>query len=288
MLLNSYKYSDYTSVDILTPLPALGVDFTIVEGKGPKIAYPIRSMEQINNLGKLHDIDTQLPFLRPTLLALSKETKDKTTLIGFIGAPWTLAAYSVEGGHSKLCKTMKTMCLEQPAMAHALLEQYTTALCDYAAFQVASGAQVLQVFESWAHHMGEDTFKIFAKPYANRIASFLKSKYPHIPVVYFANGGSAYFHQQLDMTYDAWSIDWQISMAKAREIAGESRVLAGNIDPMVLYGSEKTIVDAVETCIKGAGSGKHVVNLGHGVEKDTTEEAVEILVNSVKAHSYVR
>lgn len=264
----------------------MGVDFTIIEGKGPKISDPIRSMSQVQSLGKLYDIDKQLSFLRPTLEALRKETNEKTSLIGFIGAPWTLAAYSVEGGHSKLCAKMKTMCTENPEMAYALLDHYTTALCDYAAFQIASGAQVLQVFESWAHHMGEDLFVQFAKPFATRIATFLKTKYPDVPVVYFANGGSAYLHNQLDMNYDALSIDWQISMATARRIVGPDRVIAGNIDPMVLYGSTTTITNAVKTCIDGAGKRKHVVNLGHGVEKDTTEEAVETLVNAVKEYRY--
>lgn len=273
------------SIDILTPLPALGVDFTIIGGQGPQIMNPIRTDDQIQSLRRLHDIDTQLPFLKPILTTLRDETVSKTTLIGFVGAPWTLAAYSVEGGHTKLCAQMKTMCLEQPQMAHALLDHYTSALCDYAAYQVAHGAQVLQVFESWAHHLSEDLFVQFAKPYAARIASFLRTKYPHVPVVYFANGGSGYLHQQLDMGFSALSIDWQLSMATARKVTGPDVVLAGNIDPIVLYGSQKTIEDAVERCLSEAGRTKHVMNLGHGVEKDTPEEAVATFVQAVKTRS---
>jgi uroporphyrinogen decarboxylase len=272
--------------DILTPLPALGVDFTIIEGKGPKIATPIQSISQIKNLNKLVDIDRQIPFIRPILQSLSKETLGKTSLIGFIGAPWTLAAYAIEGGHSKLCKNMKSICLENPTMANALLDHFTTALCDYAAYQIACGAQVIQVFESWAHHLSGDMFDNFAKPYASRIASFLKDKFPEIPVVYFANGGSAYLQNQLDMTYDAWSLDWQISMTSARKIVGNNRVIAGNIDPIVLYGSRSTIENAVKDCINDAGRKNLVVNLGHGVEKDTPEEAVAVLVDAVKSFRY--
>ena len=102
-------------------------------------------------------------------------------------------------------------------------------------------------------------------------------------MVYFANGGSAYLKSQLDMKADALSIDWQISMASARSIAGDDRVLAGNVDPIVLYGSEETIRSAVANCINGAGRRKHVLNLGHGVEKDTKEESVALLVKSVKS-----
>lgn len=94
---------------------------------------------------------------------MRKETEGKTTLIGFIGAPWTLAAYSVEGGHSKLCKRIKTMCFEQPELAHVLLDKYTDALCQYASYQIQSGAQVMQIFESWSHHLSEEQFLAYAK-----------------------------------------------------------------------------------------------------------------------------
>ena len=128
--------------DILTPLPALGVDFTIVEKKGPKILNPLRNQADVDALKPMHDVATQVPFLGPILSSLRKETEGKTSLIGFIGAPWTLVAYSVEGGHSKLCPTIKKMCLENPDLAHAMLRKYTDALCVYASYQIDSGAQV--------------------------------------------------------------------------------------------------------------------------------------------------
>ncbi len=145
-------------------------------------------------------------------------------MIGFIGAPWTLAAYSIEGGHSKLCKKMKGFCYEEPAMMHKLLDKYTDSLCIYAAHQVESGAQVIQLFESWSHHMSEEMFVKFAKPYANKIATYIKNRYPKVPVVYFANGGSGYLSQQIDMNVDGLSIDWKISMASARAIVGNKMV----------------------------------------------------------------
>lgn len=268
--------------DILTPLPAMGVDFVIIPNKGPKIASPVRTKADIDAIKPLYDVGTQVPFLGKILSSLRKETEGKTSLIGFIGAPWTLAAYSVEGGHSKLCQNFKRMCLEEPAMAHGFLHKYTESLCLYASHQIESGAQILQIFESWAHHMTEAQFIAFAKPYANRIAQYLKEKHPGVPVVYFANGGSAYLQQQLDMPVDGLSIDWQINMGSARKLAGPDRVLAGNVDPMVLYGSEANIRGAVQECIRQGGSSKHVLNLGHGVEKDTDEEKVRIFVDEAR------
>jgi len=273
--------------DILTPLPAMGVDFTIVEGKGPKIVNPVRSAADIEAIRPLHDVATQVPFLSTILKSLRKETEGKTSLIGFIGAPWTLAAYSVEGGHSKLCAKMKKMCLEEPALAHAMLDKYAESLCLYASHQIESGAQILQIFESWAHHMSEEQFVAFAKPYVDRVAGYLKKKHPTVPVVYFANGGSCFLHQQLDLPVDGLSIDWRISMTRARQVAGNKLVLAGNIDPMVLYGTETNIKNAVHQVVHQmqASGGKHVLNLGHGVEKDTPEEAVRCFVNAAREAS---
>ena len=273
--------------DILTPLPAMGVDFVIIPNKGPKIASPIRTKADIDNIKPLHDVGKQVPFLGKILSSLRKETEGKTSLIGFIGAPWTLAAYSVEGGHSKLCQNFKRMCLEQPALAHEFLSKYADSLCLYASHQIDSGAQVLQIFESWAHHLSEEQWITFAKPYAARISSYLKQKHPEVPVVYFANGGSVYLQQQLDLPVDGLSIDWKISMQSARRVAGPNKVLAGNVDPMVLYGSEGDIRAAVKECIRQGGS-RHVLNLGHGVEKDTDEEKVAIFVDEARKSHFVR
>jgi len=191
-------------------------------------------------------------------------------------------AYSVEGGHSKLAAKIKKMCHDEPALAHSLLDKYTQSLCLYASHQVECGAQVLQLFESWAHHLSEADFLTFAKPYADRVAVYLKERHPNVPVVYFANGGSGYLHQQLDMRVDSLAVDWKISMRRAREVAGPNKVLCGNVDPILLYSKEPIIRAAVELCIQEA-RGRHVLNLGHGVEKDTSEEAVAQFVNAAKS-----
>lgn len=174
------------------------------------------------------------------------------------------------------------MCHDDPVLAHSLLDKYTQSLCLYASHQIESGAQVIQLFESWAHHLSEADFLDFAKPYADRVAAYLKECHPDVPVVYFANGGSGYLHQQLDMRVDSLAVDWKISMKRAREVAGPNKVLCGNIDPILLYSKEPVIRAAVEQCITEA-HGKHVLNLGHGVEKDTSEEAVAQFVNAAKS-----
>jgi uroporphyrinogen decarboxylase len=121
-------------------------------------------------------------------------------------------------------------------------------------------------------------WEAFAKPYASQVAKYLKEKHPDVPVVYFANGGSAYLHAQTDMPVDGLSLDWKISMKHARKTAPNT-VLAGNVDPMVLYGSDENIRKAARHAIEG---GCDVLNLGHGVEKDTREEAVGIFVDEAR------
>jgi uroporphyrinogen decarboxylase len=260
-----------------------------------------------------------------TLQNLRRETEGKTSLIGFIGAPWTLAAYSVEGGQSKLCAKMKRLLLEQPAAANALLLHLSDALFTYAEYQIQSGAEIIQIFDSWAHHLSEAQFEALAKPHVASIVRKLADKYPQVPVVYFANGGSVFIDKQLDMgstiasaTSLALQVDWRTSMRTARQRVGPNVVLQGNVDPMVLlYGPEKNIRAAVRECIdqgsvfddnssssssidsrssssgnsSGSSSGSsvrmrrgHVLNLGHGVEKDTPEAAVGAFVDEARSY----
>ena len=260
-----------------------------MEGKGPRILRPLRSAQDIQALGELHDVHAQLPFMAPLLSSLSKELRGSdTALIGFVGAPWTLAAYSVEGGHSKLCRHFKLLCMEQPQAAHELLDKYTTMLCRYASFQVAQGAQVLQVFESWAHHLTWDLDQAFARPYAQRLAQHLRQAHPDVPTVYFANGGSVFLgaQQQQQEAYSALSLDWRLSMREARRRLGPEAVLAGNLDPVLLYSAQASLIEReTQRCVRdgrGLRGGRFVLNLGHGVEKDMDERSVELLVNACK------
>jgi uroporphyrinogen decarboxylase len=303
--------------DILTPLPAMGIDFNIISGFGPKIDRAIRTASDVAAMTPMHDVENQVPFLGPTLRALRKETEGKTTLIGFIGAPFTLCAYAIEGGQSKQCLHVKRLMLEQPSVVHSFLSKVADALCAYASYQIDSGAQVIQLFESWAHHLDEDLWRVFAEPYAERVASYLKMNYPYVPIVYFAYGGSAYLDAQVNMSVDALGVDHFISMGTARAILDSifdnengddgryiekgcpkwnrnrnSIVLMGNVDPAVLLGSEASVRTSVKNCLlsgsntKGNGRGRHVLNLGHGVDKATPENNVAVFVNEARSFRY--
>lgn len=278
--------------DILTPLPALGIDFDVVRGKGPQIYTEIRTEEHVAKLADASQVnfDESLPFIREILGTLSQEAeKANTSLIGFVGAPFTLAAYSIEGKSSKDCLATKKMMMADEAGDNKAMSQFLDKLAvmigNYGCHQIECGAEVIQVFESWAHQLSPKGFEQFAKPAAQKAIQIMKEKYPDVPVIYFANGGSSFLELQRDMGCDMIAVDWAVDMAQARKILGPDVPISGNLDPTILFGTKEQIKQAVRDCIdKAGGPGKHLLNLGHGVMQGTPEEAVGWLVDECKRY----
>lgn len=260
--------------DILTPLPALGIEFDVIKGKGPIIEAPINGMDQIKALRLMDDPANRLPFVAETLKALRSEIGGKATLLGFIGTPWTLAAYSIEGKAERNCRRTKTMMMNSPDVLHALLSHLADALAEYACYQIESGAHVVQLFDSWAHHLSPEQFAEFSLPYAERIIATVRARYPHVPLILHCNGGTGKHWEMAKSSADVLGLDWACSMQGAREAMGKDVVLQGNVDPMVLFGGEQCIRDAVTRCLLEAGPKKHILNVGHGVIEGTPEESV--------------
>jgi len=279
--------------DILTPLPTLGIEFDVVKGVGPVISTEIRTEEDVNKLHNVEDVnfDETLPFIREILGTLSKEAEEaNTSLIGFIGAPFTLASYTIEGKSSKNClPTNKMMMADDDGSSKAMsmfLDKISVMIGNYACHQIECGAQMIQVFESWAHQLSPAQFEQFAKPAAQKAIKIIKEKHPDVPVIYFANGGSSYLELQKDVGADMIAVDWSIDMAQARKILGPDIPISGNIDPTILFGTKEQIEQAVRDCIDKAGGpgNKHLLNLGHGVMQGTPEEAVGWLVDECKRY----
>jgi uroporphyrinogen decarboxylase len=278
--------------DILTPLPALGIDFDVVRGKGPQIYTEIRTEEHVAKLADASQVnfDESLPFIREILGTLSQEAeKANTSLIGFVGAPFTLAAYTIEGKSSKDCLATKKMMMADEAGENKAMSQFLDKLAvmigNYGCHQIECGAEVIQVFESWAHQLSPKGFEQFAKPAAQKAIQIMKEKYPDVPVIYFANGGSSFLELQRDMGCDMIAVDWAVDMAQARKILGPDVPISGNLDPTILFGTKEQIEQAVRDCIdKAGGPGKHLLNLGHGVMQGTPEEAVGWLVDECKRY----
>lgn len=278
--------------DILTPLPTLGIDFDVVRGTGPVISTDVRTEADVAALRKAADVDfdRELPFVREILTTLSEEAeKANTSLIGFVGAPFTLAAYTIEGKASKACLATKRMMMADErgddAAMSTFLDELATMIGRYACHQIDCGAQVVQVFESWAHQLSPVRFERYAKPAAQKVIRIVKEAHPDVPVIYFANGGSSYLELQRDMGADMIAVDWSVDMAEARRILGPDVPVSGNLDPTILFGSKEQIEQAVRDCIDAAGGpGQHLLNLGHGVMQGTPEEAVGWLVDECKRY----
>eukprot|EP00879_Flechtneria_rotunda_P006574 GHRR01006907.1.p1 GENE.GHRR01006907.1~~GHRR01006907.1.p1 ORF type:complete len:401 (+),score=137.30 GHRR01006907.1:984-2186(+) len=259
--------------DILTPLPALGIEFDVIKGKGPRIQTPIRSMEQVQSLNKLDDPLSSLPFVHDILSSLRQEVDGQATLLGFVGTPWTLAAYAMEGKADRDCKQTKVIMFNQPAVLHAFLDHLTEALITYMGYQIEAGAQVMQLFDSWAHHLSPEQFAEFSLPYANRIVAAVRAKYPHVPVIFHANGGTGKLDVIAGSNADVIGLDWSTSMRVVRQTLG-SHIVQGNVDPMVLFGTQEVIEREVQRVLSEAGSQGHILNVGHGVVQGTPEENV--------------
>lgn len=272
--------------DILTPLPALGIDFDVVKGQGPVIHAKIATVDDVRALPR-KSFDEATPFIAEILQRLDKEAREaNTSLIGFVGAPFTLAAYTIEGQSSKHCLKTKQLLLQDERVMEEFLDVLAELIGDYANYQIQHGAQVIQVFESWAHQLSPQWFQEYAKPAAQKAIRKIKQANPDVPVIYFCNGGSSYLELQRDTGADMIAVDWHVNLGQAREILGPQIPVSGNIDPTILmFGSQQQIEQAVRDCIDQAGGpGCHLLNLGHGVMQGTPELAVKWLVDEAKRY----
>ncbi len=256
--------------DILTPLPGMGIPFDIIESKGPIIEPPIRTQAQVDALRPL-DPETALPFIRQILQSLRQEVGNEATVLGFVGAPWTLAAYAIEGKSSKDYATIKSMAFSEPAMLHQLLGHIADSIAVYVRYQIDSGAQIVQMFDSWAGQLSPQDYRVFALPYQQRIVQQVKATHPDTPLILYISGSAGVLELMGESGVDIVSVDWTVDMADARRRLGADIGVQGNIDPCVLFGSQPFIRERILDTIRKAGGQGHILNLGHGILPKTPE-----------------
>ncbi len=257
--------------DILTPLPGVGIPFDIIESKGPIIDPPIRTMEQVKQLRVLNP-DEFLPFVKTVLQTLRQEVGNKAAVLGFVGSPWTLAAYAVEGKSSKDYAVIKRMAFSEPETLHALLGILADSIANYVRFQIDSGAQVVQLFDSWAGNLSPIDYDVFALPYQQRVVQQVKQTHPDTPLVMYISGSAGVLERMGQTGVDIVSVDWTVDMADARRRLGPDMVVQGNVDPGILFGSKDMIRDRIHDTVRKAGNRGHILNLGHGILPGTPEE----------------
>jgi len=266
--------------DILTPLPGLGIDFDIIESKGPIIDPPIRSQEQLD---KLHPLDLdKLSFVGEVLQALRKEVGNKAAVLGFVGAPWTLAAYAIEGKSSKNYSIIKGMAFSEPALLHQFLGILADQIAVYVRYQIDNGAQVVQMFDSWAGQLSPQDYETFALPYQQRVVRQVKETHPDTPLILYISGSAGVLERMKLSGVDIVSVDWTVDMAEARQRLGSDVSVQGNMDPGVLFGSQDFIRDRILDTIRKAGKKGHIFNLGHGVLPGTPEDNVRFFFETAK------
>ncbi|GAB5389476.1 MAG: uroporphyrinogen decarboxylase [Alphaproteobacteria bacterium] len=271
--------------DILTIPHAMGVEVSFVAGEGPKLP-PIRSAEQVDQLGPCNVRDSLAPIyetVRQVRAGLQREGFDRTTLIGFAGAPFTVACYMVEGGGSKDFAEVRRFMYQDPAAFTRLMDRIEAATLDYLSAQIEAGAEVVKLFDSHAGVLAEPMFETHVIGPAKRLVAALKQRHPDTPVICFPRGAGGMLARFAEQVLpSALALDTNVPLDWADQVLPEGLPVQGNLDPMVvLAGGEalKAEVRRIRTALK---SRPHIFNLGHGINKDTPPAHVEQLVEALR------
>ncbi len=265
--------------DILLPLEALGVRMSF--NPAPKIAEPIRTRAQVDALTP-RPMAEAVPFVGEALTLLRRALDGRTPVIGFCGAPFTLAAYLVQGEGKEGFGALKALIYREPATVEALLETLTTAMIDYLRLQVAAGAQAVQIFDSWAGVLAPATYERFALRWVRRIVDGLRDL--DVPVIYFVNGGPHLLEAAATSGAGVLGVCWRTPIDQAAARVGPHLALQGNLDPHALFAAPDEVARlAMDVLTRMAGRPGHIMNLGHGILPETPIASVHALVETVAA-----
>ncbi len=265
--------------DILIPLEAMGLTLEFHEGRGPIFPDPVRSKEAVERL-QVPDPEEKTDFVMKTIRILRRELENKVPLIGFSGAPFTLATYLIEGGSSKFFFETKKMMFTAPELYAALLDKITECTSRYLRAQAAAGAQALQIFDSWVGVLTPGDFEQFALPYVKRIIQDLKGT--GLPIIYFANNGATLIDLAKTSGADVLGLDWRIDIGDAVQRVNGKVALQGNLDPCALLLPPAQLEKRVSRILAGGKQARgHIFNLGHGILPQTPPEQAKIFVEQV-------
>ncbi len=268
--------------DILVIPEAMGLDYEMVEKRGPSFPKTIKNIDDVKALDSGSIAAERLDYVYQALQHTKTGLAGRVPLIGFSGAPWTLLAYMVEGGGSKTFSKAKKFLYTQPEAAKLLLSKITDTIIAYLNNKVKAGADVVQVFDSWAGILSPDLYREFSLPYIARICTAMED----VPVIVFAKDGWFALNEIGRLDCQAVGLDWTVNPQLGREWVGSEKVLQGNIDPCLLYADFTTIRKHTIEMLK-AFNGKHIANLGHGVYPDTPLDNVRCFVDTVQEFRYV-
>lgn len=273
--------------DILTIPDAMGMGLYFETGEGPKFERPVSSRAEIEKLPR-PDIASSLQYVMDAISLTRKELGGKVPLLGFSGSPWTLATYMIEGGSSKTFGKAKKLIYQEPETAHLLLSKLADTVTDYLNAQIESGAQGVQIFDTWGGALSFDAYREFSLRYMQQIVAGLKREHDgrKIPVILFSKGCNTQLEALADSGCDALGVDWTITLSEARKRVGNRVALQGNLDPSILLAGPEVVRQGVHETLSSFGHGAgHVFNLGHGITPDVNPERLAALVDAVREFS---
>ena len=267
--------------DILVIPDAMGLPYGMKKGVGPIFERIIQNRQDIENLVSGEDAAAELEYVYQAIEETLARLDGRVPLIGFAGAPWTLLAYMIEGSGSKTFSKARAFLLQEPQLAHLLLEKLTETIIAYLQEKINHGVHVVQVFDSWAGLLSPALYSTFCMPYWQRIRSAITD----VPMIIFAKGAYFAWDDFRQLGADGIGLDWTITPENARRQLGNDTILQGNFDPCILYASPEVIEKEAKAMIRAFGP-NHIVNLGHGVYPDTPLENVRHFVKVVKGERY--
>lgn len=267
--------------DILVIPEVMGLPYEMVEKKGPRFPEVIQSAKDVDRLLEGEKAAADLNYVYEALKITKRELAGRVPLIGFAGAPWTIFCYMVEGQGSKTFSKAKKLLYQEPELAHRLLDKITETTIAYLQQKVKAGADLIQVFDSWAGILSPVQYRRFALPCIAKIASSIQE----VPVTVFSKGAWFILEDLKGVDCQTIGLDWNIDPAFARRQVGSEKVLQGNLDPCQLYAKPAEIEQVTREMMLRFGK-KHIVNLGHGVYPDTPLDGVKAFVNTVKEYHY--
>ncbi len=267
--------------DILLPLDAFSIPMTF--SPGPKIAAPVRARAEVEAL-RARPAREAVPFVADSIRLVRRELDGRVPLIGFCGAPFTLAAYLVQGEGKEGFGALKNLMFREPATAELLLGKLAAAMSDYLRLQIDAGVQAVQIFDSWAGILGPEDYARFALPYVKQLVASVRDA--GVPIIYFVNGAPHLIEAAASAGSDVLGVCWRTPLDQAARRVGPSVALQGNLDPHTLF-ADQAFIRARATRILDSMAGRpgHIMNLGHGILPDTPIAAVETLIEAVHAHS---
>ena len=266
--------------DILVVPEAMGLTYEMLEQKGPWFNQTITCEEELKFAETNFDIEDRLGYVLEAIKLTNKELNGRVPLIGFAGAPWTIYCYMTEGQGSKTFSKARKLLYTNPTLAHELLNRITEVTIQYLKAQIRAGANIIQVFDSWAGILGKEQYTEFGLKYMKKITDAITE----VPVTLFAKGA---YNSVLDLAAlncNTVGVDWNMRMDEIRSAVGETRTLQGNLDPCVLYASHQEVEKQTNNLLDSFKSKRHIINLGHGVYPDVDPEKVKTFIKTVKSY----